>query len=65
MQKRGKERAQKAREFIRGMLLPQQKSDGAWEGGFNKERSAGRIYSTSMAILCLSAKYHYLPIFQY
>ena len=65
MQKRGKNYSQKARQFTRGLLLPQQEKDGAWVSGDSQERSAGRIYSTSMAILCLSVKYHYLPIFQY
>ncbi len=65
MQKRGKTHAQKASLFTRGLLLPRQESDGAWISGDSQERSAGRIYSTSMAILCLSVKYHYLPIFQY
>ena len=65
MQKRGKAFAQRASQFTRGLLLPKQESDGAWISGDSQERSAGRIYSTSMAILCLSVKYHYLPIFQY
>jgi len=65
MQKRGKSFAQQASLFTRGLLLPKQESDGAWISGDSQERSAGRIYSTSMAILCLSVKYHYLTIFQY
>jgi len=65
MQKRGKTFAQRASQFTRGLLLPKQDPDGAWISGDSQERSAGRIYSTSMAILCLSVKYHYLPIFQY
>lgn len=65
MQKRGKDYSQKARHFTQALLLPQQDSDGSWISGDSQERSAGRIYSTSMGILCLSVKYHYLPIFQY
>ena len=65
MQKRGKDYAEKAKQFTRGLLLPQQQKDGSWVSGDSQERSAGRVYSTSMAILCLSVKYHYLPIFQY
>jgi hypothetical protein len=29
------------------------------------ERSAGRIYCTALAMLSLSVKYHYLPIYQH
>jgi hypothetical protein len=28
------------------------------------ERGTGRVYCTSLAVLSLSVKYHYLPIYQ-
>ena len=28
------------------------------------ERGAGKVYSTALAILSLSVKYHFLPIYQ-
>ncbi|MDA7915667.1 terpene cyclase/mutase family protein [Verrucomicrobia bacterium] len=65
MMKRGQPYAAQARNFTEKILLDNQRPDGCWEGGDSQERTAGRIYSTSMAILCLSVKYHYLPIFQY
>jgi len=65
MVKRGEPYAGKARSFTENILISNQKEDGSWEGGDSQERTAGRIYTTSMAILCLSVKYHYLPIFQY
>ncbi|MCC5830883.1 MAG: terpene cyclase/mutase family protein [Phycisphaeraceae bacterium] len=59
--------------IVRDLLLPMQdlrgtvqtNSDyGSWESPVGSERSAGRVYSTSLAILSLSVKYHYLPIYQ-
>ncbi len=46
------------------LLLPNQKGDGAWESRDGSERNAGEVYMTSMAVLCLSVKYHLLPIYQ-
>ena len=34
-----------------------------WHGS-GSEGSAGHVYTTSMAILALAVKYHYLPIYQ-
>ena len=59
MQKRGGDVATKAREFVEKSLLKKQKKNGSWSGGH------GPIYCTSMAILSLSVKYHYLPIYQH
>lgn len=65
MQKRGGEQARQARQLTERLLLSNQLPDGSWISGDGQERSAGRIYSTALAILSLSVKYHYLPIYQY
>jgi hypothetical protein len=65
MQKRGGEHAREARQFTEQILLANQQGDGAWISADGQERGAGRIYSTSLAILSLSIKHHYLPIYQY
>lgn len=65
MQKRGGEHARQARQLTEKILLTNQLPDGSWISGDGQERSAGRIYSTTLAILSLSVRYHYLPIYQY
>ena len=59
MQKQGKVMAKKAREIVEKALLKKQQKNGSWSGGH------GPIYCTSMAMLSLSVKYHYLPIYQH
>jgi len=59
MQKHGKKMAKKAREIVEKALLKKQLENGSWSGGH------GPIYCTSMAMLSLSVKYHYLPIYQH
>ena len=44
-------------------MLNIQKANGAWDGA-GGEKSAGQIYCTALAILSLSVKYHFLPIYQ-
>ena len=46
------------------MLLRLQNFDGSWPLGRSGEMSAGRYYSTSMAVLALAVEYRYLPIYQ-
>ena len=59
MQKRGGDVAKKAREVVEKVLLKKQVENGSWSGNY------GPIYCTSMAMLSLSVKYHYLPIYQH
>jgi len=63
MHQRGGEMAVDAERGVRDVLLPKQNEDGGWtpEG---EEGGAGRIYATSMAVLSLSVRFHYLPIYQ-
>jgi len=41
-----------------------QERDGSWQPRDGGERSAGRIYATSLAVLSLAVEYQFLPIYQ-
>jgi squalene cyclase len=47
------------------LLLDRQAADGSWPAAPNSpnEAKAGPLYSTSMAVLALTAQWHYLPVF--
>ncbi len=45
------------------ILEAKQHRDGSWLGS-SDESGQGRVYATTMAVLSLSMKYHYLPIYQ-
>lgn len=64
MYQRGGEYAATAGQLVQDMLLTEQRGDGSWEARNGEERNAGKVYATSMAVLSLSVKYHYLPIYQ-
>lgn len=64
MHQRGGEYAEKASSIVSNLLIAKQKANGAWESSGGEEQNAGSVYCTSMAILSLSVKYHYLPIYQ-
>jgi hypothetical protein len=55
---------ERARRRAEEILLQHQADDGSWAAADGQERNAGRIYATSMAVLSLSVKFHYLPIYQ-
>jgi len=63
MYQRGGDHAKIARKKVEEIMLKLQRGDGSWHGS-GSENSAGQVYSTSMAILALAVKYHYLPIYQ-
>lgn len=46
-----------------GLLLRLQSKDGSWPES-SRARGAGRPYSTALAALALSVRYHYLPSYQ-
>ena len=46
------------------VLLSNQNDDGSWLARHGSERTHGRVYSTSMAVLALAVEYRYLPIYQ-
>lgn len=64
MHQRGGEQARQAEELVKELLLERQQPDGAWSAEGGEEGGAGNVYTTSMAVLSLSVKYHYLPIYQ-
>lgn len=64
MHQRGGRHAALADELVPKLLLDKQQSDGSWIAPGGEESGAGKVYTTSMAILSLSVKYHYLPIYQ-
>ena len=63
MYQRGEEHSTTAREKGESLLLGMQKGSGSWQGS-GSEAGHGEVYSTTMAILALAVKYHYLPIYQ-
>jgi len=60
----GSKQARLARETVERIMLNLQKANGEWAGTNGAERNVGQIYCTSLAILSLSVKYHFLPIYQ-
>ncbi len=64
MHQRGGEQAQQAEMLVKDLLLDKQRADGAWSADGGEEGGAGNVYTTCMAVLSLSVKYHYLPIYQ-
>jgi hypothetical protein len=62
MYQRGETYAAEAAERVAEVLLPMQEADGSWKPGAGSE--SNRIYRTAMALLSLSVKYHFLPIYQ-
>lgn len=63
MYQRGGDHSKQARKKVEEILKKLQRGNGSWQGS-GSEGSAGEIYSTTMAILALAVKYHYLPIYQ-
>ena len=63
MYQRGGDHAKEARVKVEEILKKLQRENGSWQGS-GSEGSAGEIYSTTMAVLALAVKYHYLPIYQ-
>jgi hypothetical protein len=64
MYQRGGEHAKTARALVGEILLEEQAADGSWLAVNSSESRVGQVYATSMAVLSLSVKYHYLPIYQ-
>lgn len=64
MFKLGGRYAEGSRTALLRYLLPEQNSDGSWESPHGGERTHGRAYATSLAVLALTIEYRYLPIYQ-
>lgn len=54
----------KWRDDFTDKLLEYQQPDGSWLANLGSERSAGKVYCTTMAVLALAVEYQYLPIYQ-
>ena len=64
MYQRGGDAATAAGDRVRELLLDRQAADGSWTAENGSERGHGPVYATSLAVLSLSVKFHYLPIYQ-
>jgi hypothetical protein len=64
MYQRGGKHATEGRRVMVDALLPLQSKDGSWEGMGGEERQGGKIYATALAVLSLTVKNHFLPIYQ-
>lgn len=64
MYKVGGQEWQAARPILYDTVLNLQHPAGYWRPIQGSERDAGRVYTTSMAILALAIEYGYLPIYQ-
>ncbi|HSI10876.1 MAG TPA: prenyltransferase/squalene oxidase repeat-containing protein [Chthoniobacter sp.] len=64
MYQRGGKHADEAKRLVSELLLPLQSREGWWEGINGEERQGGKVYATAMAVLSLSVKNHFLPIYQ-
>ncbi|MBG86030.1 MAG: hypothetical protein CMO80_03910 [Verrucomicrobiales bacterium] len=64
MKKQGGRYADHSRKIVENLLLAiQNEQEGNWEGSGGEENH-GRVYATSLAILSLSVKHGFLPIYQ-
>ena len=62
MYQRGGEDAERARAAVEKIMLEMQQDDGSWVG--RDQETVSRVYSTSLALLSLSVRYHFMPIYQ-
>jgi len=53
-----------SREALYRTIVDLQEPAGYWDPKDGTERQAGRVYSTSLAVLALAIEYGYLPIYQ-
>lgn len=62
MYQRGGDAAAESAKRLAEVLLPLQEANGSWKPVSDLERN--KVYCTALALLSLSVKYHYLPIYQ-
>ena len=60
----GGKAAKEADLLVPELLIESQRNDGSWIGRGGEEKNIGSVYATTLAILSLSVRYHYLPIYQ-
>ncbi|WP_146395059.1 prenyltransferase/squalene oxidase repeat-containing protein [Planctomycetes bacterium CA13] len=64
MHQMGGKYAKVAEPIVDRLLLDSQSENGSWQASGGEERNVGMVYATSLAVLSLSVRYHYLPIYQ-
>jgi hypothetical protein len=64
MYQMGGKAAETGLQRVPEMLLPLQSREGWWEGAGAEERQGGKVYATTLAMLSLAVKNHFLPIYQ-
>ena len=64
MYQRGGKHSEVAQQLVAEMFLKQQADNGSWTAKNGSESGHGAVYATSLAVLSLSVKYHFLPIYQ-
>ncbi len=64
MHQAGGKFAELADKLVPELLLDGQRGNGSWLARSGEERNVGSVYATSLAMLSLSVRYHYLPIYQ-
>jgi hypothetical protein len=62
MYQRGGESAKQAREEVERVMLAEQQEDGSWIG--RGEEGNSRVYCTALAMMSLSVRHHFMPIYQ-
>ncbi|MBB3208954.1 hypothetical protein FHS27_004788 [Rhodopirellula rubra] len=60
----GGEAAETAKRLTNELLLRLQSQGGHWISVEGEEQNIGIVYATTLAILSLGVRYHYLPIYQ-
>jgi hypothetical protein len=61
MYQRGGVNAADARQYVESILVAEQKPDGRWVG---TGAEANPVYCTALAVLSLSVRHHFMPIYQ-
>jgi hypothetical protein len=65
MNQQGGDAARQAQQHVEDSLVAQQSPDGYWDHVVNgQERAAGRVYCTSLALMSLGVRYHFLPVYE-
>ena len=64
MYKVGGEEWKQSREALYSTVLDLQNPEGYWTPEDGTEKQAGKVYSTSLAVLAITIEYGYLPIYQ-
>lgn len=53
-----------ADKIVLELLIESQRNDGSWIGRGGEEKNIESVYATTLAMLSLSVRYKYLPIYQ-